>query len=81
MELTKEQIEGLHAFTSHNKEIMKRSGIYLCSYCQKGGLSKNIENWADDGETALCPDCGVDSLIPAMIPHDITKQLKEHWFV
>jgi len=80
MKLTREQASGLHAFTSHNKEILDRSGIYLCGYCKKGGLSKNIKNLIDDGETAICPDCGIDALIPAMIPHNVLGQLNESWF-
>jgi hypothetical protein len=39
---------------------------------------------SDDGATALCPRCGIDSVLPSAAPIQLTKELlaemRVHWF-
>jgi hypothetical protein len=47
-----------------NKEVLKSSiwaGCYCC--CSQFNTS-DIKEWVDRGETAICPKCGIDSVIP-----------------
>jgi hypothetical protein len=34
-----------------------------CFYCEQVFSSDEISTWCDSGETALCPFCGIDSVI------------------
>ena len=40
--------------------------------------------WIDDDNTALCPKCGIDSVIGTKSGYPITKeflgQMQAHWF-
>ncbi len=51
----------------HRKEI-EASNICGCFYCLAIFPSSSIEEWTDDdasgiGTTALCPKCGIDSVL------------------
>jgi len=43
-----------------------------------------IEDWTDDDETAICPRCGIDSVIGSEsnfpITSDFLKKMRGHWF-
>jgi acetone carboxylase gamma subunit len=47
-----------------------------------------IEDWVDElegvGQTALCPNCGIDSVIGSASGYSITtdflENMKRHWF-
>lgn len=66
-----------------NKEVLK--DLCGCYYCLSTFLYTEINCWIDNKMTALCPYCGIDSVIPK---EDRTlKQLKkilieykEHYF-
>ena len=38
-----------------------------CFYCQAIFLTDEISTWIDDEQTAVCPRCGVDAVLPASI--------------
>lgn len=52
-------------------------GCFFCISIYKG---KEITDWADKGETALCPNCGVDSLIPNETDEEYLTKMCEKWF-
>jgi hypothetical protein len=35
-----------------------------CYYCLRTYSPKEIREWVDGQETALCPKCGIDSVVP-----------------
>jgi hypothetical protein len=55
-----------------------------CFYCLEVFAPKAIVEWADDEQTALCPHCGIDSVIGSSSGHPIDqsflRRMKEHWF-
>lgn len=46
-----------------------------CFHCLQRFTPKNIKEWIDDKQTALCPHCGVDSVI-ARNPNDSAFEFK-----
>lgn len=46
-----------------NKETLHRASVCACYYCRKEVAFTCIKDWTDNGLTALCPHCGVDSVI------------------
>ena len=77
------KLEILHAKSSNNRELVKASEKCYCFYCKSSMNSSEITNYLADG-TALCPHCGIDSVIPDSINEPINEelisQMNEYWF-
>ena len=67
----------------HSKEI-KKSSVAGCYYCLQVFDTATITNWTDNNDTALCPHCGIDSVLPETAPYDLNletlSKLNEYWF-
>ena len=46
-----------------NKSRVLTSSVVGCYYCLEKFSPNEIEEWADCGETAICPHCFVDSVL------------------
>lgn len=55
--------ETIDRLSSHNKEEILDSKQCGCYHCLAKFGWKEIKDWLDYGETAVCPKCGVDSVI------------------
>lgn len=53
-----------HKFSSNHKKYIEKSKICGCFYCLFMFNSTDITEWIDDGQTALCPKCSIDSVLP-----------------
>lgn len=80
----KSQLERLHAYSSYNKELVGLADKCYCFYCKESMASGEIVDYADEGQTAICPKCGIDSIIPDSIPEpldeDIISEMNAYWF-
>ena len=79
------EIIAAHAFSSNNMPMLKKDKKCGCFYCLKIFDPIAIIDWQPDKEgTAVCPYCGIDSIIGESSGYPITKEfLKEmnnHWF-
>jgi len=54
----------LHNLSFKNKKLFKKYNEVSCFFCLKDSLVISIKEWTDKGQTALCPKCNIDSLIP-----------------
>jgi len=72
----------------HKKEILE-SNICGCFNCMKTFLSTEITEWCDKsnskGATALCPKCGIDSVIGSKSGYPVDdieflKEMNKRWF-
>ena len=54
-----------------------------CFFCLRIFNPEKIQDWIQE-ETAVCPFCAVDSVIPESEEYDLTDQLlldmKDYWF-
>lgn len=74
-----------HKYSSNHKEKLLKDTKCGCFYCLKIFNPKEITNWCSDiGGTAICPYCGIDSIIGESSEYPITKnflgKMKEYWF-
>lgn len=61
------------AFKNHSDiEAAKQCG---CFYCLNIFPSNEIREWVDDHQTALCPRCSVDSVVPESPEVTLTPEL------
>lgn len=64
-----------HKFCSNHKEKLLRDQKCGCFYCLEIFSPNKIEEWIDDTSgTAICPYCGVDSIIGESSKYPITKE-------
>lgn len=55
-----------HRFSSRHRADIEASTVCGCFYCLKTFPPSEVTEWMEeggDGETALCPRCGIDSVI------------------
>ena len=93
--LSRADQESLHRFSSRNRDALETSARAGCFYCCAIFDPREIKDWVDgrqvetgsldDGITALCPRCGIDSVLPDTIPGtsltpELLAEMKGHWF-
>lgn len=73
-----------HIYSSYNREQLLKSESCGCFYCLEIFDPKLIEEWCDDDQTAICPCCGIDSIIYdneyVHVSKKLLKKMNEYWF-
>lgn len=78
-----------HGHSIRHRVEIEESDTCGCFYCCCVFPPSEIEEWIDDGETeaeqtALCPHCGIDSVIGSAAGYPINPELlgrmNRHWF-
>ncbi|MCW1926235.1 cytoplasmic protein [Luteolibacter arcticus] len=77
-----------HRHSSNHREELLRSATCGCFHCLRIFTPSTIEEWVDEidgvGITALCPACGIDSVVGEASRYPITteflKTMSRHWF-
>jgi len=73
-----------HKRCHHHRAELQGSELCGCFYCDAIFSPAQITQWVDDGQTALCPKCEIDSVIGSASGYPITKNFFErmhaHWF-
>jgi len=78
-----------HEHSIRHRDDILRSDICGCFYCLKTFAPAQVIDWInepiDTGATALCPFCGIDSVIGSASGYPIERKflafMEEHWFV
>lgn len=84
------EIERAHMFSNNHKPELRKDSLCGCFYCLEIFHPSEIKEWVapksecDKRGTAICPYCGVDSIIGESSGYSITKEflekMKEYWF-
>jgi hypothetical protein len=78
-----------HKQSSNHRAEIEASTTCGCFYCENLFAPQEIEDWTDDdadgvGQTALCPRCGIDSVIGDKSGYPVTPdflaEMRRHWF-
>ncbi|MGV3539001.1 MAG: cytoplasmic protein [Rufibacter sp.] len=72
---------------SHKQEILE-SEKCVCFYCQENFPPAEIKEWFTEkigGETAVCPNCGIDSILGSksdlpIYDKEFLDQMTEYYF-
>ena len=76
----KYDLELAHTFSNNHKQALSVEQLCGCFYCQSIFSSKEILDWLEDDNpcdrlgTALCPNCGIDSVIGESSGFEITTE-------
>ena len=74
-----------HKKSMNNKPFLQNDTVCGCFYCLKIYSPKEITEWVEDTDgTALCPYCGIDSVVGESAGYPITEefltQMNKQWF-
>jgi hypothetical protein len=95
---TRADLESIWRFCTHHRDLLARSERAGCFFCASIFPPSEIREWIDEppsadgrptgaptpeGVTALCPRCGIDSVLPsATVPLDeaLLTEMGRHFF-
>ena len=74
-----------HSYSINNEQAVRDSKECGCFFCLKIFKSEEVKKWASDdkGMTALCPYCGIDSVLPDKSVHfdlNFLERMHNYWF-
>ena len=73
-----------HAHSSRHRAEIEVSANCGCFYCLRIYPNERIKKWIDNESTALCPDCGIDSVLGDASGFDISipflRKMHRAWF-
>lgn len=81
-----EDIITAHIYSSGHRNELEKDKLCGCFYCCKVFNPNEIKDWIKDknGDTAICPYCGIDSIIGESSGYPITKEflkkMYDYWF-
>lgn len=79
-----ERIPEAHEHSIYNREALSKSKEAACYYCRTIFPAHEVSEFTDDDETALCPHCGVDSVLPDTAGYPLNymtiRALHQYWF-
>ena len=88
--MTQAQLESAHRHCDNHRAELLASDLCGCFYCLKIFNPSEIDDWVDEktdeaeGETALCPHCGIDSVLGSasgLTPTEtFLREMHFYWF-
>jgi hypothetical protein len=79
------EIADAHKHCANHRDEIEASIVAGCFYCRQSFPPSEIEDWVDDDQCAMCPKCGIDSVIgsasgyPVADP-DFLRRMNDFWF-
>ena len=64
----------------HNKEAIESTKMVSCYFCCNVYPSSRIKHFVDSGATAICPICGIDSVLKGVVPQKELRDLSRSMF-
>lgn len=78
------EIVEAHGHCGANKIEIQRSKLCGCFYCLEVFWANEVNEWVDDGKTALCPRCGIDSVLGDIAGFKLDSRflqgMHKYWF-
>lgn len=84
-----EDIREAHKHSSSHRAEIEASEACGCFYCCSTFKPSDVSDWTDEnvggiGQTALCPRCGIDSVIGSRagfsVDLEFLRAMKSFWF-
>ena len=78
-----EEAKRIHSFSDKHRHSVEKSESCRCFYCLQTFEPKDIKEWIDKKTTALCPKCGIDSVLcseDVEFSEDLFYRMNMYWF-
>lgn len=66
-----------------NRKDIEKSKLCGCYHCTEIFAVNEITQWTDQNETAICPKCAVDAVVPDAVfffDKDLLIKAQKYWF-
>jgi hypothetical protein len=78
-------LEKLHTYASNNRFLISQATTCYCFYCKKKFDAKDVKEFiGEHSDTALCPLCEIDAVLPDSIEENIDDitiyEMNKYWF-
>ena len=84
MDLSITTLKLAHKASSNHRSVLNQSNLCGCFYCEATFRPDEIREYTDRGQTALCPRCSIDSVIPSAAGYALTPRflsaMEQYWF-
>jgi len=83
MDAIEDVLTQAHKHCTRNRPFLRDQVRCGCFHCQSIYTADKIVDWADDGQTAICPCCGVDAVLSAHtdpVTAGFLAQMHVRWF-
>ncbi len=82
--MNEREMKALHDKCSENRELLTQAPRAACFYCRSRFHPSTITEWIGLRARALCPICGIDSVLPDTDAEPITDamlvDMNRYWF-
>lgn len=68
-----------HMQSKGNRYEIEDETLCGCFHCKSFFEGEDISEWVDEGKTALCPKCGIDSVLAEPRPK-LLIMMHQEWF-
>jgi NAD-dependent SIR2 family protein deacetylase len=73
-------LELLHRDSIKHRGKIEQAARCSCFHCKTSFPTGEITDWVDDQTTALCPRCGIDSVVPGELAPATLDAMQAYWF-
>lgn len=79
-------LDAAHRHSANHRAELERSDVCSCFFCEKAFAVSDVEEWIEDESgTALCPHCGVDSVMGSASGYPVAdakfmRAMHTRWF-
>ncbi len=84
MRYSSSALERLHRLSIRHRDLVQAAPQCACFHCGEFFSPEQIMDWVDGGVTALCPKCGIDSVVPETqrdhLEPDLIASMRAYWF-
>ena len=70
----------MHKTSYQHREAVSAATQCGCFFCIRVFTPSEITEWCDDGQTALCPHCGIDAVLPNVTDTETLMAMSARWF-
>lgn len=72
-------VKFFNTFCNDNRERLENIQTACCFYCKTAAFKvSEIREWVGKKDRALCPKCGIDSVLPQRIKHCVGDEMEEY---
>lgn len=78
--MTEAEAESIARLCNRNRTRVAPATRCGCFYCQAVFAGDEVKEWVDDDRTALCPRCGIDSVLAGVTDPAALRVLHHYRF-
>ncbi len=84
MTISKMLLKNAHKACSYHRDDLMKSDRCGCFHCLEVYAPEEIREWTDRTQTAVCPKCGIDSVLASESGYPLDavflEAMHEFWF-